>query len=901
LNKVLILLSVPSLLVAMLRDPIVKSGQVEIFQNESALHVTASDRSIIQWNDFSLLENEQARFSLPTSQCAVLNRVVGGIKSEIFGKLECNGKLILINPFGILIGSNAQIDTFSLIASSMDILDQDFLSGSDLRFISQNGQPIVNAGVIAATEDIYLLAPSVFQKGVCLSANGQIVLASCQDAVVCSADGKIRLSPAQLERLEPGNIHCSGYLQALQAIVLAEGNLASLAINLDGLIEADQVSINGKGASLQVGGSIRASDLDIVSHSVDLLPELLIDLSQSGDGGVCHIAANESLVMAPSARILASSLEDGCGGEVRLFSSGSTLFQGRVISEGGGQSGNGGFVEISGNLLAFKGYVSTVAPHGIQGTLLLDPVDITILPAPAVTANVNISLPNPVTYTPVNGSACSMSVGSSVILDTDLATALNANDVVIDTVGSMGACPGDIIFDPSATVSYSSTNSLTLSAAGSIRFFSSVVNSSSGPISISQAGGDVEVIANLLPVSVETTGGPISFSNIGGDLTLQGGNAAGAHARILAANAALTVSVGGDINIQGGTVSSSAASLRNSVGNLDILQAGNIVLDAGSSIADIFSGSGGNMTINCLSASVSALNNMTTAAISADGDLNLTVSSGDLQITAGSNAFAVANASFELRATVNNNVTITTAPGGYGAMFGDRESTTIEAVLGSITVNGPSQIYSGNLPGAQLQLTAGLDIAINDNATLDIFNPTGSITLVVDNLFPSSPGFGPGQFILGPSAAINGQGQSLQIFTATPAQNSIQGMLNGVLFSPGPPLTNTNQEQYGIYYPDSFFVSDYVVFYKIPVNAIPPGPVINIPGAIQTELGDFAEMFRLLHPYSEYLYGSIQFFETYSSPEILFGLPYVEQDFFYIRKKSNIRGAFSIEYDSARF
>jgi filamentous hemagglutinin family protein len=60
---------------------------------------------------------------------AVLNRVVGKNASAIFGALQSNGRVFLINPNGILFGAGAQIDTAGLVASTLNMLDCDFIMG----------------------------------------------------------------------------------------------------------------------------------------------------------------------------------------------------------------------------------------------------------------------------------------------------------------------------------------------------------------------------------------------------------------------------------------------------------------------------------------------------------------------------------------------------------------------------------------------------------------------------------------------------------------------------------------------------------------------------------------------------------------------------------------------------
>ena len=67
---------------------------------------------------FNVGQNATVNFNLPSSQSAILNRVTGGIGSEIFGSINSNGKVFLVNPSGILFGSTAQVNVGSLITST---------------------------------------------------------------------------------------------------------------------------------------------------------------------------------------------------------------------------------------------------------------------------------------------------------------------------------------------------------------------------------------------------------------------------------------------------------------------------------------------------------------------------------------------------------------------------------------------------------------------------------------------------------------------------------------------------------------------------------------------------------------------------------------------------------------
>ena len=76
--------------------------------------------------------------------------------------------------------------------------------------------------------------------------------------------------------------------------------------------------------------------------------------------------------------INASATNAGNGGKVIVWSNEATTFYGTVLATGGTSSGNGGFVETSGQQLAFAGTVDAGGPNGTSGTVLLDPQDVTI-------------------------------------------------------------------------------------------------------------------------------------------------------------------------------------------------------------------------------------------------------------------------------------------------------------------------------------------------------------------------------------------------------------------------------------------------------------------------------------------------------------------------------------------
>jgi haemagglutination activity domain. len=70
------------------------SGQVSIdTATPGVTTVTNSPNAVINWQNFSIAENELTQFIQQNGQSAVLNRIIGQNPSEILGSLASNGKV----------------------------------------------------------------------------------------------------------------------------------------------------------------------------------------------------------------------------------------------------------------------------------------------------------------------------------------------------------------------------------------------------------------------------------------------------------------------------------------------------------------------------------------------------------------------------------------------------------------------------------------------------------------------------------------------------------------------------------------------------------------------------------------------------------------------------------------
>jgi filamentous hemagglutinin family protein len=116
----------------------VVNGNVVFSTNGNLLTITNSPGSIINWQNFSIAQNEITRFVQQSTASSVLNRVVGVNPSLILGALQSNGRVFLLNPNGIMFGAGAQIDVGGLVASTLRLSDADFLAGR-MRFTEMAG------------------------------------------------------------------------------------------------------------------------------------------------------------------------------------------------------------------------------------------------------------------------------------------------------------------------------------------------------------------------------------------------------------------------------------------------------------------------------------------------------------------------------------------------------------------------------------------------------------------------------------------------------------------------------------------------------------------------------------------------------------------------------------------
>ncbi|MBR2216224.1 MAG: filamentous hemagglutinin N-terminal domain-containing protein [Selenomonadaceae bacterium] len=148
----------------------VKAGDVTGIVNGTVASggtINVNSNALIDWNNFSVRQNEALNFAFNGSGLTAINHVTGGITSELMGTLTgANGHVMIINPSGIVVGSGAVIDVGSLTLSTLEATDDSLKnllnSTGDIIFLASDTSNVdtalANYGVIQIADGVTLRA-----------------------------------------------------------------------------------------------------------------------------------------------------------------------------------------------------------------------------------------------------------------------------------------------------------------------------------------------------------------------------------------------------------------------------------------------------------------------------------------------------------------------------------------------------------------------------------------------------------------------------------------------------------------------------------------------------------------------------------------------------------------------
>ncbi|MCG3175158.1 MAG: hypothetical protein MOGMAGMI_00080 [Candidatus Omnitrophica bacterium] len=720
---------------------------------------------------------------------AHLSRDITDSPSRIFGSLQVpTGRFFLVNTNGIYFAPGATVNAAGLVASSLDLRNEDFLSGRYEFFQSGPAASVVNDGVITTGEGgAYLLGGAVLNRGTILSRAGHVELAA-GSRMTLALDPQGYLSVAVTEEVREAVEGPEGRLSAAAAntgTLRADGGVVVLtaetvgavfdhAVNQEGLIEADTVgtregriflgSRRGEGVVRQTGtvrargdeGGERGGHIDILGQKVGLFGGEVDASGQAGGGAIRiggdkqgrgEVRLSDAVYVAPEAVVRADALSDGDGGEIIVWSERSSRVYGQLSARGGAVAGDGGFIETSSREdLEVATMPDVSALNGVGGTWLLDPRNVDIS---AATVGGAFAGGNPDVFTPTANNA--------TVSATTVNSALDAGISVFINTGNSGAQAGNIRVLAPIVKSSGPRASLVLNAIGDVTTTSA----------ISAAGAailDVEIIA-LDDISIQsaiTTGGG-NINVFGDQFTITAAGSVTTSGGSFGLTGANAVSIGGAISTGSGSVTLTTSN------NISVTATGSITTTSG----DIaLSATGANRDITVAGALISASGDIaltaadaitvsnavtaTTGDVTLSGGGNITLSGANADIIAGGSYTATADSDSNGSGTYNQNnaggsvvsggpidvSAVTVSASGSHQSAGDLSMSATNGNLtlgaagsltstgGDISLNSTAATRDISLSGA-LSATAG-DIAVTANDVLTVsstVNAGGDIAL----------------------------------------------------------------------------------------------------------------------------------------------------------------------------
>ena len=110
---------------------VVVAGAAAISQSVGNTRITQStQRAAIDWKSFDVGSQQSVTFSQPSASAVALNRVTGPDPSQIAGRIDANGQIILLNQSGVNFYQGAQVNTAGVMVSTIGASDQSVKSFS---------------------------------------------------------------------------------------------------------------------------------------------------------------------------------------------------------------------------------------------------------------------------------------------------------------------------------------------------------------------------------------------------------------------------------------------------------------------------------------------------------------------------------------------------------------------------------------------------------------------------------------------------------------------------------------------------------------------------------------------------------------------------------------------------
>lgn len=276
------------------------TGSIDTRGNKTIIS-QSSDKMIVNWNNFDIARNQSVDIRQPGASSAVLNRASGS-PTQILGTLKANGRVFVVNPAGVVFGRSAKVDVGSLVASTLDVDDAQFMRNGNeqarggsrvappanqnvMLSASANGRQgeVRNEGRIDARGQVLLLGAQAVNNGLIRAAD--VGLAATDQALLVLGDsgysvwmqepavnalaqnggliiakgGDVRMSAMATGDMLRSVIRNTGTIEANKATAGTGGNIV-LSSELDGVISAGGKLVADQSIAMSTGPSVHAQD-----------------------------------------------------------------------------------------------------------------------------------------------------------------------------------------------------------------------------------------------------------------------------------------------------------------------------------------------------------------------------------------------------------------------------------------------------------------------------------------------------------------------------------------------------------------------------------------------------------------------------------------------------------------
>ena len=236
----------------------VTAGKGTIAQNGTTMTINqATQKMGVNWNSYNIAKNETVKYQQPNAGSIALNRVTGNNPSSIYGSLQANGRVFLINPNGVMFGKSASVNVGGIVASTKNITDANFMAGK-YNFTGNSDAKVTNQGTITAAPGGYVafLANNEANEGKITAPKGTVALGA-GNAFTLSTDGTGKINLAVDQVAANAAAVNSGSIKADGGYVVMHAEDAATVINSvvanTGIIQAKSLK-NNKGEIVLEGG-----------------------------------------------------------------------------------------------------------------------------------------------------------------------------------------------------------------------------------------------------------------------------------------------------------------------------------------------------------------------------------------------------------------------------------------------------------------------------------------------------------------------------------------------------------------------------------------------------------------------------------------------------------------------